>query len=251
MLMEKKVSIIMPAFNCEKTIELSILSVIEQDYTNWELLIVDDNSSDNTLKIIKKYSNSDERIVLFERDVNKGAGFCRNIAISEATGRYIAFLDSDDLWRNNKLSKQIDFMEKKRCSLSYTWYRKIDEEGNDKGLIRAPLRVNYSELLKSNVIGCLTAIYDSEQLGKVYMPIIRKRQDMALWLKILSNIQYAWCLNEELAFYRERKNSLSSNKYKILFSQWNFYRNYLKLGLFKTSYYFFYYVCRALKKHRM
>ncbi|ELY2668320.1 glycosyltransferase family 2 protein [Cronobacter sakazakii] len=248
-MMSNLVSIIMPSWNSELTIADSINSIIRQTYTNWELIITDDCSSDGTIRLLKEFANEEPRIKLFFNDKNSGAGISRNNCIKNAKGRFIAFLDSDDMWHPEKLSRQVAFMLNNNYALTYTAYKKINQKGNVIGHINPPARVNYSELLKSNVIGCLTAIYDAQKLGKVYMPEIRKRQDMALWLKILEKIDYAWCLPEELAFYREGHESLSSNKIKILSSQWSFYRTYLKFNSIKSAWYFSFYVVRAVKKH--
>ena len=244
------VSIIMPSFNSEETIQAAIESVRAQTYSNWELIISDDNSSDSTVEIVEKNVLYEPRIILIQHSENRGAGFSRNEAISKARGKYIAFLDSDDIWHEKKLEIQIRFMSERKLALSYTQYQKINMEGVKGKIIIPPSVTSYSELLKSNVIGCLTAVYDQEILGKMYMPLIRKRQDMALWLDILKKIEFAYCVPEVLAFYREGHNSLSSNKIKILSSQWEFYRGYLKFGIFRSAYYFSFYVFKALKKHK-
>lgn len=245
------VSIIMPTYNSSKTIADSIDSVLQQTYHNWELLITDDCSTDSTFEIISSYAEKDSRVKCYKNSENSGAGVSRNNSISKAQGRFIAFLDSDDMWEKEKLSEQIDFMLKNEYALTYTQYKKIDENETITGRIHPPLDVTYNELLKSNVIGCLTAVYDVDKIGKVYMPSIRKRQDMALWLKILQIIPKAYCLPKELAIYREGHQSLSSNKLKILFSQWEFYRDYLNFGFFKSLWYFQFYIFRAFKKHKL
>ncbi|WP_370558707.1 glycosyltransferase family 2 protein [Edwardsiella tarda] len=245
------VSIIIPTFNSEKTIRDTIESVLRQSYKNFEIIIIDDSSSDRTVDICKWYSLQDKRIKLFINDDNYGAGFSRNSGISQASGRFIAFLDSDDIWHKDKLEKQISFMLIHNYAFTYTGYQKITSSGELLSEIHPVNRVNYSELLKSNVIGCLTAVYDTSALGKMYMPTIRKRQDMALWLSILEKIDFAYCLNGVYAYYREGSNTLSSNKFKIIFSQWDFYREYLKFGIIKSSYYFFHYLTKAFIKHRV
>ncbi|HAJ6654365.1 TPA: glycosyltransferase family 2 protein [Escherichia coli] len=245
------VSIIMPTYNSSSTIHQSIESVISQTYTNWELLITDDCSSDDTYKIICNYALKDHRIRVFQNNINSGAGLTRNNSIEHARGRFIAFLDSDDMWTNDKLEKQIKFMLDNHFPLTYTYYKKTNASGEITGRLRPPLEVNYNELLKSNVIGCLTAIYDASSLGKVYMPTIRKRQDMGLWLNILKIVPTAHCLAEELAIYREGHESLSSNKLKILRTQWLFYREHVGLSFIKTLWYFSHYVIRALKKYKL
>ncbi|MDT3608581.1 glycosyltransferase family 2 protein [Cronobacter sakazakii] len=244
------VSVIMPSFNSSATIEESISSVQRQTYKNWELLITDDCSTDDTVNIIKRYAANDPRIKFFTNETNLGAGVSRNNSIAESNGRYIAFLDSDDIWVEDKLQRQIRFMQDNNIAFCYANYQKISATGEKGKIIVAPSKVNYHELLKSNVIGCLTAIYDSSVLGKVFMPEIRKGQDMALWLKILQKIDYAWCVNETLAYYREGHESLSSNKFKILSARWGFYRRYLNFNFIKSSYYFSFYFIRALLKHK-
>ncbi|WP_455425035.1 glycosyltransferase family 2 protein [Dryocola sp. LX212] len=247
--MSPTVSVIMPTFNSELTVADSIKSVIQQTYHDWELLITDDCSIDGTQKILEEFSAHDLRIKIFRNEVNSGAGVSRNNSIMQARGRFIAFLDSDDMWEKEKLEEQISFMLKNSYYLTYTQYKKIDEFGQVSGFIHPPHCVNYSELLKANVIGCLTAMYDTKKLGKIYMPTIRKRQDMALWLKILEQIDFAWCVPKELAIYREGHNSLSSNKFKILISQWQFYKNHLNFSTYKAAWYFTFYVIRSIKKH--
>ncbi|MGQ3904392.1 glycosyltransferase family 2 protein [Mixta calida] len=244
-----QVSIIMPAYNSLKTIEESINSVKKQTYTQWELLITDDCSTDGTYELLKKLAQNDPRIKIFQNNENSGAGVSRNNSIKNASGRFIAFLDSDDLWEPNKLQEQIKFMLTNGYELTYTGYRKFNRSGNIISTITPVSKVNFKTLLKSNVIGCLTAIYDTKKIGKIYMPSIRKRQDMALWLKILEKVDYAYCLEGNYALYRQSGESLSSNKYKILFSQWRFYRSYLNFGPLKSLYYFINYVYFALRKH--
>lgn len=248
---EPLVSIIMPSYNSESTIELSIKSVINQSYKNWELIVSDDNSNDATIDLVNKIIEKDSRVKLIRSVTNNGAGVARNNAIKDAVGKYIAFLDSDDLWCKSKLQNQIKFMLDNKYAFTYTQYQKIDMNGNLGKIIQPPQCITYSELLKSNVIGCLTAVYDQEILGKMFMPVIRKRQDMALWLDILKKTYMAHCVPIVLAYYREGQHSLSSNKMKILLSQWMFYRRYLKFGIVKSGYYFFIYIFKALKKHRV
>ncbi len=231
------VSIIMASYNCESFIQESIESVISQDYKNWELLISDDCSSDDTLNIIRSYCDKDVRISLITSDVNLGAAISRNKSIEKAKGRFIAFLDSDDLWSPSKLSKQIPFMIKNEIALCYTRYDSIDEEGQlVKHAPTLPPKIDYNGLLKSQIIGCLTAVYDTQLCGKVLMPIIRKRQDFGLWLKILKQGHTAYCLDDVVATYRIRKNSLSSNKIAAIHYNWKLYREVENLSLLKSFY---------------
>lgn len=241
------VSVIMPSYNSEATIRESIESVISQTYSNWELLITDDLSSDKTREIVKQFCSDDKRIKLFINAENGGAGAARNHSIGQAKGRYIAFLDSDDLWHREKLSKQIRFMEENYIGLSYTAYQKI-ENNELRGVVNPPPHTSYKKLLNGNVIGCLTAIYDTELVGKQFMPLIRKRQDMGLWLNILKVIPKAHCLREVLAYYRV-DSGMTQNKLKILKWQWRFYRDVVQLSYLNASYRFIIYSIKGLLKH--
>ncbi len=186
-----EVSIITPSFMSEKFIAQTIKSVLSQSYKYWEMIIVDDISPDNSNKIIESYCNRDNRIKLIKLDKNSGPAIARNTAIKNANGRYIAFLDADDLWEANKLEKQIKFMKEKDCALSYSYYKTMSENGDLlEKVLAPPLKLSYDDLLKTNYIGCLTAIYDTKKVGKVYMPLIKKRQDYGLWLKILKNTDF-------------------------------------------------------------
>jgi teichuronic acid biosynthesis glycosyltransferase TuaG len=242
------VSIIMPSYNAEKTIVQSIQSVLQQNYSNWELLITDDKSTDNTVKIINQFVAKDTRIKLFENEQNLGAGGSRNRSIKESKGRYIAFLDSDDLWLDNKLAIQIDYMQKNDIALSYTWYQKFGDKG-DGGFVKPQLTVTYQQLLYSNVIGCLTAVYDTELLGKRYMPLIRKRQDMGLWLDILKDVDMAHGIPDVLAKYRV-DSGMTQNKFNVLKWQWRFYRDVVGLTTFKSLPYFIGYAVKGFIKYK-
>jgi len=241
------VSIITPLYNSKEFIVETIKSVLLQTYQNWEMIIVDDVSSDNSCEIVDTFSEEDNRIKLVKLDVNSGAAAARNKAIQMANGKYIAFLDSDDLWHPNKLDKQISFMEKNKLPFTFTSYQKINEEGsNFLGRGSAPNRVNYRNLLKTNVIGCLTAIYDTESFEKVLMPSIRKRQDFGLWLKLLKRTEYAYGLDENLATYRVRTNSISSNKLNTMSSIWYLYRKVEELSVSESIYYCLHYSVKGV-----
>lgn len=232
------VSIITPLFNAEKYIEKTVLSIIEQSYTNWELLIVDDCSRDSSYKVVQKISEKDKRIKIIKLKENLGAAVARNTGIENANGRFIAFLDSDDTWHPKKLEKQIKFMLDNQYYFTYTGYHKVDENGIFIKSTKIPKIINYNKLLKTNYIGCLTAIYDSEKLGKIYFPLIRKRQDYALWLKILKMIPYAYGLQEDLANYTVRSGSISANKINVAKYNWMVYRKVEKLSLMHAIYCF-------------
>lgn len=239
-------SIIIPSFNSEKFISATINSIISQSDIDFEVLITDDCSTDNTVKIIKEYQKLDSRIKLFINLKNIGAGATRNNSIKHAKGRFIAFLDADDIWLPDKLEKQIAFMLDNEYAFTYTAYQKFDRNG-DLSVINPPLEVSYKQLLYSNVIGCLTAIYDTKYIGKQYMPLIRKRQDMGLWLSILKIIPKAYCLNEVLAKYRV-DSGMTQNKWGVLKYQWIFYREVVGLNIFKAIGIFFIYAIKGYLK---
>ncbi len=249
--MKELVSIIMPNYNSASFIEESIVSVLSQGYENWELILVDDCSSDDSLKAIEALIADDKRIKLLQLTQNGGPAVARNRAIEEAKGRYIAFLDSDDLWHADKLSRQVSFMKDHDIALSYTGYYRIKETGGEiVDQIKVPQKVNHSELLKQNIIGCLTAIYDTEKIGKVYMPDILKRQDFGLWLRILKKVPYAYGLDEPLAYYRVRTASVSSNKILASKYNWRLYREVEKLPIYKAIYYFGWYTYKSILKYK-
>lgn len=208
------VSVIMPSYNSAQFIALSIESIMAQTYHNWELLITDDCSEDETCDIIRRYVAEDSRIKLFCLDVNSGAGVARNNSIEHATGRFIAFCDSDDCWYPDKLEKQLAFMTDRDCGLSYTSYMTVDESGEHTGIVICRRRETLFSMLCDDGMGCLTVIYDTHKVGKVLMPSLRKRQDWGLWLKVLSKCKVAYGMKEPLAIYRLHENSLSNNKKK-------------------------------------
>ncbi|MDR1554798.1 MAG: glycosyltransferase [Campylobacteraceae bacterium] len=239
----------MPSYNSSKFIAQAIESVLAQTYENWEMIIVDDMSSDNSVEIIEKYLQIDKRIRLVKSQKNMGPALTRNRAIKEATGDYIAFLDSDDVWLPNKLQVQIQFMIDNNLSFSYSAYDIIDENSNYLKSFYVRDFVNYKELLKGNIIGCLTAIYDAKKLGKIFMKNIG-HEDYALWLDILKKVEYGKGINKSLACYRIVKKSVSSNKLKVARYQWNIYRKIEKINFFKSIYYLLFYAYNGFKKHK-
>ncbi|TVV42220.1 glycosyltransferase family 2 protein [Thalassolituus sp. C2-1] len=239
-------SIVTPIYNSSEYLCSAIDSVISQTFTDWELILIDDCSEDNSVELIGSYVSVDSRIRLIRLPENSGAAVARNKGIELASGRYIAFLDSDDLWLPNKLETQLQFMQEKNIAFSYSAYEKIDEQGQPLGLIGVPEMVNYNQLLKCCVIGCLTAIYDTHKLGKVYMPLIRKRQDLGLWLRLLKKVDYAYGIQQPLAHYRVRSGSISSNKSNAAKFTWRLYREVEKVNFIKASYYFTHYAVRGV-----
>ncbi|MCX4033082.1 glycosyltransferase family 2 protein [Aeromonas caviae] len=242
------VSIVMPSHNSDKTISAAISSIVAQDYQHWELLITDDKSSDNTIAILKGFEARDPRINVLFNDENLGAGFSRNQSIRRARGKYIAFLDSDDLWKPDKLKIQVSFMEKNNYVFTFTSYQMFSNEGDGK-VVNAPSSITYDKLLYGNVIGCLTVMYNAEVLGRQEMPLIRKRQDMGLWLALLTKCDKAYGLPDVLAKYRT-DSGMTQNKLHVAKYQWEFYRTVVQLNLLRSSWYFFWYALNGFLKHR-
>jgi teichuronic acid biosynthesis glycosyltransferase TuaG len=244
------VSIITPAYNCEKYISESIDSVISQTYDNWEMIIVNDKSSDKTREIVESYTKLDFRVKLINLEENSGAAVARNTALDSANGRYIAFLDSDDRWKSSKLEKQLDFMKTNGYGFTFTGYEYIlYQNNNTQKLFTVPPCVNYSQALKNTVIGCLTVVIDRELIGDFRMPLIRRGQDNLTWLMILKRGFKAFGLNENLAEYRRVDGSLSNSKVKAIKRQWHNYRKVIKLPLYKCLYYYFFYALNNVKKY--
>lgn len=248
--MNELISIITPSYKNEKFISETIESVLTQTYQNWEMIIVDDLSPDNSNKVIEKYIKYDNRIKLIKLNKNSGPAVARNRAIVESKGRYISFLDADDTWFPEKLDKQIQFMNKYNLSFTYSSYDLIDEDNNSLGTFVTQEYISYSSLLKTNSIGCLTAIYDISKLDKIYMPNIIKRQDYGLWLKIMKKTDAVRGLLEPLATYRIVENSVSSNKVIAAKYVWKIFRDVEKLNLFKSCYYFCFYIYNGLRKYK-
>ena len=230
------VSVITASYNAENFIEETIKSVQSQTYQYWEMLITDDCSKDKTCEIIERISQKDSRVKLFKLEKNLGPAVARNNSIKEAKGRFIAFLDSDDLWLPDKLNIQINEMTDKNYAVSFTSYIYIDELGKHIGKeVQAIKLLSYSKLLKNNYIGNLTGIYDAKLIGKIYNPMLRKRQDWCIWLEALKKSNKpALGIQNSLSKYRIRSNSLSSKKFQLIKYNYLVYRNFLKYNTFKS-----------------
>lgn len=218
------VSIITPAYNCSRFIGETIRCIRKQTYTNWELLITDDCSTDGTYELLESAAKEDPRIRIFRLKKNSGPGVARNNSIENARGRFIAFCDSEDCWLPQKLERQLEFMVEGGYALTYTSYEKCDESGRLVGYVKCPKRMTRSKIRVNNGIGCLTAIYDTEKVGKRFMPRIRKRQDWCLWIDIINRVGEARGLRQVLARYRVRRDSVSSNKSKNIRYNYEVYR---------------------------
>lgn len=249
-----KVSIITPTFNSEKYILSTYESIKNQSLDDWEWIVIDDFSVDNTKEIIKKISSTDKRVILLENSVNSGAAVSRNMGIDKAKGRYLAFIDSDDLWCLNKLERQYTFMESNCLNFSFTAYEVINESGVDVLYTvdtTAPLEVTYSSHLKKEAtLGCSTVMLNRKSVGKRRMPNLRSGQDYAFWLLILKSGINAYCLNEVLTSYRVTPGSISRNKIKKAIRQWQIYRDLERLSFIRSAHSFFHYAFRAVFRRK-
>ena len=221
------VSIITPSFNSEKFIKETIQSVQNQTYQNWEMIIMDDASTDKTVAIAKQFADKDQRIKIYKLEKNSGTGIARNTALEKTSGQYISFLDADDLWKPEKLNKQINFLINNNLPFTFSFYDCIDEQGKSLSKrVEAPLNLSYRQLFFCNYIGNLTGIYDVNYFGKIRISSIRKRQDWMLWLTILKKIKVAQVVPESLAYYRIRENSISASKFDLLKHNFAVYRTF-------------------------
>ena len=235
------VSIITPSYNCAEYIGDTIESVIAQTYTNWEMIIADDCSTDNSLEVIHSYMEKDKRIKCYKLPHNSGAAMARNEAMKNAQGQYMAFLDSDDVWLSEKLEKQLKFMQTTGHAFTCTSYSQVDKSGGSlERIIRVKKKVNYNRLLLDCPVGNSTVMYDVSKLGKFETPNIRKRNDDALWLKMLKKEEYIWGLDEVLVNYRIRPNSISINKFSLVKYHWILYRDIEHLSVFRSVFHICY-----------
>lgn len=232
------VSVIMPAYNSKGYIEKAIQSLQNQTYPNWELIIVDDASTDGTVDLVKNEIKENQKVHLLQNRENQGTGLARNLGIKAAKGRYICFLDADDLWFPEKLRVQVEFMQKNDLAMSFSSYRLISEEGEELNeTVLALPNLSYSKLLRANYVGNLTGMYDVEKTGKVYSPPIRKRQDWALWLSVLKKAGVAQGIQQPLALYRLRKEGVSGNKFGLIRYNFQVYHKFLDFGILKSCRY--------------
>jgi len=249
--MDPLVSIIMPAFNSGAYISCAIKSVLQQTYKNWELIVVDDCSTDNTCLIVENLQKNDNRIFLYKQPSNSGAAQARNRALKESKGRFITYLDADDIWLPQKLEKQIKFMLDEHHPFTCTSYEVIDDSGHSKGKQVHMLRsVDYKEFLTYNLLQTVGIAVDTKFVDKstLIMPNLRRRQDAATWLQVLKSGMECYGIHEILAQYRHTKNSLSSNKLKAVKGIWFLYREVEKLPLAFSCYCFIRYAILAIWK---
>lgn len=248
--MNELVSIIMPVHNSERYLEEAVRSVIAQTYPHWELLIVDDASTDRSLAVAQALALEDSRIKVQRNPKPTGyPATPRNLAVDLATGRYIAFLDSDDVWLPQKLEHQLSFFaESDEIGVVFSNYEKIDENSErDNRVVKARRITDYNKLLLGNVIGNVTALYDTARVGKVHFSLVR-HEDYAMWLSILKRGFLARNTGEVMALYRVSGTSVSAHKWRLLSWQWSIYRNVEKLGLLHSVYCYLNYAVRGFFK---
>lgn len=242
---KKLVSIIMPAYNCESTLISSIESVINQTYSNFELIITNDNSTDKTQSIIEAFSRVDKRIKIYLNGYLPGAANARNNSIKHSSGDIIAFLDSDDTWYPDKLELQLKAMKNNNCLASHTSYYRVNSFNDKRVLVKSKEKVIYTDMFAYNHIGNLTGIYNCKVLGKFYQKNIG-HEDYEMWLRILQKTESVGIL-EPLASYMVVSDSLSGNKFKAASWHYNILRNEVGLNIFKSSFYFYSYIFNAIK----
>ena len=232
------VSIVTPAYNCKNTIDKTYKSIVNQTFSDWEWIIVEDHSTDGSFDFINSIIKNDNRVVLLRTNNNSGAAVARNLGIEKAKGKYIAFLDADDSWKNNKLEKQIAFMENNKYYFTFTNYDVLLPNGTVKKRRIKKQKITYKDLLNRNYIGCLTVVYDCIVLGKQYMPIdCEKREDHGAWLDITRKGVIAYRLDDYLSTYNATNQSVSSNKVKMIKYQYRIYRKHEGFGIIKSMWY--------------
>lgn len=243
------VSIIMPCHNGARYLNESVSSVLSQTYTDWELLIIDDNSTDDSVSIIKEFCLKDSRIKFFQTEKSTGKPATpRNVGINEAKGRYIAFLDCDDVWLANKLNNQIPLFFDENCAVVFSYYKKMNENRDviSEDIV-SPEFVTYKKLLNGDCIGNLTGVYDTQKVGKVFQHEIHA-EDYLMWLEVLKKGFIAKNTNTVEGLYRITSSSISANKFKSALWNWNIYKNELKLPFIKAAYHFTIYCIKGLLK---
>lgn len=246
--MMELISIVVPVYQAERFITETIENVQKQSYENWELLLVDDCSSDESCAVIEKKASADSRIRLIRQDKNQGAAQARNCGIRNASGRYLCFLDSDDLWEPDKLATELAFMREKEAGFVFTGYEFADENGKGLGkIVRVPQEITYSQALKNTTIFTSTVMIDREKIQDedIYMPEIAS-EDTATWWHLLKVYGKAYGLNQNLVKYRRSANTLSSNKVEAVRRIWKLYRKQEKLNLVYSAYCMCFWALRAV-----
>ena len=246
----KIVSVVMPVYNAERFLRYSIDSVLSQTYVDFELILVNDCSKDNSLMIMREYEQKDSRVKVFSNEQNRGVSYTRNFGVENASGEYIAFLDSDDMWTSDKLQKQFELIDKyPDTDICFSGSAFVDTEGNKSDYVfSVPEKVIYKELLKQNVISCSSVLIKKEWLIKYPMQYDNMHEDFAVWLQVLRDNGVARAVNEPLLIYRVDKNSKSGNKFKSLLMGYRVYK-FMGINFFMRCYYMMFYIVRGIRKH--
>ncbi len=243
------VTVVIPVFNSEKYIAKTIYSVINQTYEDIEIIVIDDCSTDASLEIVNQLKQENPMIQVIPFEENLGVAYARNKGIDLAKGQFIAFIDADDIWKPDKLEKQVGFMVENAYDFTFTSYEYISEEGLYKNkTVRVPSRINYNQLLKNHIIGCSTVVINIENMGKFHMPLLRKGQDTATWLKLLKQIEFAYGIDTPLMEYRIRTDSLSNNKFKAIHRTWILFRKSENKNFIISLYLLGRHIVSAIKK---
>ena len=243
-----EVSIITPCYNSSKFLQQTIDSVLNQTFTDWEWLITDDKSTDNSVEIIRKVN--DERIKLTVAEKNGGAGHARNLSLEKASGRFITFLDADDFWEPNFLEEMVSFMKKENAELAYSNYSRCDENLIPKiEDFKADKNVTFNNLLKTCRLSLLSSMYDSQRVGKEFFPEGSKREDHVMWLNLLKKIPVGKPLPKTMAKYRMHASSISRKKTNIMLDQYLVYKDYMKFSTLKSMYYTANWAFNGFKKY--
>lgn len=245
------ISIVVPVYNAEKFLKNTINTVLNQTYTNWELILIDDCSNDNSKEIIENFSKVNSKIIYYKQKKNGGPALARNKGIELASGRFLCFIDADDLWDNNKLEKQINYMMEKKCAFSFHSYEFANKDGIPIGKkVIAKEKLTYNQALKNNIISTITVMFDLNKIDKnmIKMPNLKYVEDTATWWRILRNNYVAYGIPDIYSYYRRIPNSNSSNKLKTQKPLWNLYRKEEKLSFFYSVYCFLWKNFNALKR---
>jgi teichuronic acid biosynthesis glycosyltransferase TuaG len=245
------VSVIMPVFNAAPFVVATVDSVLRQSLSDWELIAVDDSSTDSSADVLAGLARRDPRIRVVTVSHNLGAGAARNIAMDCAAGRWLAFLDADDLWHPAKLERQIAAMETAAIPISCTAYCRVDQVTGHHTLVGVPRRATRIDLLKTNTVACSTAMIDRAFVGSMRMGVIRRRQDYLFWLELLKLTPEILGVGQVLMTYRRHSGSLSARKLSAAADNWNMYRNELGLPVLPASWYFANYALRGVMRHRL
>ncbi len=246
----KKISVIMPVYNASRFLRESIDSVLKQTYIDFELILVNDGSKDKSLHIMREYESTDKRVRVFSNDRNRGVSYTRNFGVSQAQGEYVALIDSDDMWAEDKLEKQMNLMNKYNdTDICYTGSAFVDTNSNMSDFVfNVPQKVDYKTLLKQNVISCSSVLIKRELLIRYPMAHDNMHEDFVVWLSVLKNGGVARGINEPLLIYRVDKNSKSGNKFKSLMMGYRVYK-YMGINFFMRCYYMVSYIIKGIKKH--